>query len=156
MKVLLGMGGNVGDVNAHLDAALAALAALPHTTVLRESPRYITPPWGYTDQPPFLNNVVEIETALSARAVLGAALGIEATIGRVRTFRYAPRVIDIDLLCAEGVADDSEELTLPHPRMRERAFVLKPLSDLFPDGKVYGFDFSADIAAMDDTDIQKA
>ncbi len=156
MKILLGLGGNIGDVSAHLDAALAALAALPHTTVLRESPRYITPPWGYTDQPAFLNSVAEIETALSPRAVLGACLGIEACVGRVRTFRYAPRVIDIDVLCADGVTDDSEELTLPHPRMHERAFVLKPLTDLYPDGVVYGHDFSAAVAAMDDDGIQKA
>ncbi len=156
MRMLLGLGGNIGDMPAHLDAAKAALAALPHTTVLRESPRYITPPWGYTEQAAFLNSVVEIDTQLSPRAVLGACLGIEACIGRVRTFRYAPRVIDIDVLCVEGYTDDSAELTVPHPRMAERAFVLKPLSDLFEDGCVYGLDLSAAIAAVDASGIHRA
>ena len=156
MRMLLGLGGNIGDMHAHLDAAIAAIAALPHTAVLRESPRYVTPPWGYTDQAAFLNSVVEIDTALSPQAMLGACLGIEACIGRVRTFRYAPRVIDIDVLCVEGYTADSEELTVPHPRMTQRAFVLKPLSDLFEDGCVYGMDFSAAIAAMDADGIRRA
>lgn len=140
MKVLLGLGGNIGDMNAHLDAAIDALAKLPHTQVLRESGRYRTAPVGYLDQPDFLNSVVEIETALSPQAVLGACLGIEACVGRVRTFRNAPRVLDVDVLLCEGFESDNEELTVPHPRMRERAFVLVPLRDLYPDGAVYGYD----------------
>jgi len=155
MKMVLGLGGNIGDMTAHLDAAVAALNALPHTTVLRESPRYSTPPWGYTEQAPFVNSVVEVETSLSAHAVLGACLGIEASIGRVRTFRYAPRVIDIDVLCVQGYTEDSEELTVPHPRMRERAFVLVPLSDLFPDGQVYGMDFSDAMQSVDTAGITR-
>ena len=140
MKVILGLGGNIGDMNAHLDAAKAALDHLPHTTVLRESRRYRTTPVGYLDQPDFLNSVMEIETTLSPQAVLGACLGIEATVGRVRTFRNAPRVLDIDVLLCEGYESDSAELTVPHPRMQERAFVLVPLADLYPDGIVYGYD----------------
>ncbi len=130
MKVTLGLGGNIGDVHAHFDAAKEALARLPQTTVLRESTRIITAPVGYTDQPDFLNSVVEIETALSPHAVLGACLGIEAAVGRVRTFRNAPRVIDIDVLLIEGYQSDDPELTVPHPRMFERDFVLVPLREL--------------------------
>jgi len=130
MKVTLGFGGNIGDVHAHFDAAKEALARLPQTTVLRESSRIITAPVGYTDQPDFLNSVVEIETALSPHAVLGACLGIEAAVGRVRSFRNAPRVIDIDVLLIEGYQSDDPELTVPHPRMFEREFVLVPLREL--------------------------
>lgn len=156
MKILLGLGGNIGDMPAHLDAVLDALAHLPHTSVLRESARYRTAPVGYTDQPDFLNSVVEIDTALSPTAVLGACLGIEATIGRVRTFRNAPRVIDIDVLLCEGYDSDSDELTVPHPRMHERAFVLVPLADLYPDGVVYGHDLSPALAAVDTDGVKKA
>ncbi len=137
MKVLLGFGGNLGDVNAHFDAAKEALGRLPHTTVLRESTRRRTAPVGYLDQPDFLNSLVEIETGLSPQALLGACLGIEATVGRVRTFRNAPRVIDIDVLLCEGFRSDSAELTVPHPRMFEREFVMTPFAELYPDGWPY-------------------
>ncbi len=140
MKMLLGLGGNIGDMHAHLDEAIEALSKLPHTEVLRESKRYRTTPVGYLDQPDFLNSVVEINTALSPQAILGACLGIEACVGRVRTFRNAPRVLDMDVLLCDGFESDSEELTVPHPRMMERAFVLVPLRDLYPDGVVYGRD----------------
>ncbi len=140
MKVLLGLGGNIGDMHAHLDAAIEAFGKLPQTTVLRESRRYRTAPVGYTDQADFINSVVEIETALSPCAVLGACLGIEACVGRVRTFRNAPRVLDVDVLLCEGYENNTAELTVPHPRMKERAFVLVPLGDLYPDGVVYGYD----------------
>lgn len=137
MKVLLGFGGNIGDTDAHFDAAKAALSRLPHTTVLRESTRRRTAPVGYLDQPDFLNSVVELETALSPQALLGACLGIEAAVGRVRTFPNAPRVIDIDVLLCEGFQSDSAELTVPHPRMHEREFVLTPLRELYPNGVPY-------------------
>ena len=140
MKMLLGLGGNMGDMNAHLDAALEALAKLPHTTVLRESRRYRTAPVGYLDQADFLNSVVEVETALSPQAMLGACLGIEACVGRVRVFRNGPRVLDVDVLLCEGFESNTAELTVPHPRMRGRAFVLVPLKDLYPNGTVYGYD----------------
>lgn len=153
MKMLLGLGGNMGDMHAHLDMAIDALGALPKTKVLRESRRYVTAPVGYTDQADFLNSVVEIDTALSPAAVLGACLGIEAAVGRVRVFRNGPRVLDMDVLMAEGFESDTEELTVPHPRMTERGFVLIPLADLYPDGQVYGQDMSAYIEAVKDRDI---
>ena len=132
MKALLGLGGNIGDMHAHMDAAVKALGLLPGTTVLRESSRIVTEPVGYTDQPDFLNSVVEIETALSPHALLGACLGIEAAIGRERTFPNAPRVIDIDVLLIDGFESQSAELTVPHPRMYEREFVMIPLRELYP------------------------
>lgn len=138
MKILLGLGGNLGDVHGQFDAVKDALSHLPHTVVLRESTRRQTAPVGYLDQPDFLNSIVEIETALSPQAILGACLGIEATLGRVRTFPNAPRVVDIDVLLCEGFESDTAELTVPHPRMWEREFVMTPLCELFPDGEVYG------------------
>ena len=97
-----------------------------------------------------------IETGLSPRAVRGL-LGIEAALGRVRRFKNGPRAIDIDLLVYEGVRTQDDELTLPHPRMRERAFVMAPLTDLFPDGNVLGFDFKRemDLLAGDNTKVKK-
>ena len=132
-----------------MDEAIAAIASLPGTTVLRQSGRYRTAPVGYLDQPDFLNAVAEIETSLSPRALLGACLGIEAALHRLRTIKNGPRVIDIDLLLADGAESNDPELTLPHPRMRERAFVLVPLFDLYPDGQVYGYDLASAAAAVD-------
>ncbi len=134
MRILLGLGANIGDVHAAFDDAIAALSRLPHTTVIRESTRRTTAPVGYLDQPDFLNSIVEIDTDLSPQAVLGACLGIEACIGRVRTFRNAPRVLDIDVLLCEGFESNTEELTVPHPRMFEREFVMTPLAELYPNG----------------------
>ncbi len=138
MRFLLGLGGNIGDVRAAFDSALASLNALPSTSVLRTSPRYVTAPEGYADQPDFLNMVAEVASGLSPHALLGACLGIEAALGRRRSFPNAPRPIDLDLLLAEGFSCKTPELTLPHPRMARRAFVLTPLRDLYPDGVVYG------------------
>ena len=153
MYLLLGLGANLGDPQNALTAALEAIAALPHTRVSRVSGRYLTAPVGYADQPPFVNLVAEVETDLSPEAMLGACLGIEAAMGRQRPFKNAPRVIDIDLLLAEGFTKNSPELTLPHPRMAERAFVLVPLEELCPDGNWRGNDLSAVMAAVDRSQI---
>lgn len=141
-RAVLGLGGNLGDRADNLHAALDALAHLPNTDVVAVSSLYETAPVGYADQPDFYNLVAVVETALSPRALLGGCLGIEAALGRVRTFRNAPRVVDIDVLLYEGVASDDAELTLPHPRMMERAFVLVPLSELFPNGEALGVSFT--------------
>ena len=146
-RAVVALGTNLGDREQQLSAALEALCALPGTQVLRVSGVYETKPVGYTEQPRFLNAVTEIETALSPHALLGACLGIEAAMGRVRMFRNGPRVVDLDILVYDGVTCTEDELTLPHPRMGERAFVLVPLADLYPDGKVLSADFAY---AMDD------
>ena len=140
-RAVLGIGGNIGDRADYLVRARQALEALPGTRVTAASSLYETDPVGYADQPPFLNAVLLVETALSPRALLGACLGIEAGLGRVRTFRNAPRVVDIDVLVMEGICSQEDELPLPHPRMTERGFVLVPLEELFPDGQVLGWDF---------------
>lgn len=141
MRAVLGLGGNLGDRAANLSAAVKALEHLPGTRVTALSSLYETAPVGYADQPDFLNRVAVVETSLSPRALLGGCLGIEAALGRVRGRRFGPRVVDIDLLLYEGVASGDPELTLPHPRMMERAFVLVPLAELFPDHVALGIPF---------------
>lgn len=142
MKAALGLGSNQGESIRLLQTALDALDALPGTKVTVVSSLYRTAPVGYADQPDFYNAVAELETSLSPRALLGACLGIEAALGRVRTFRNAPRVIDIDLLFIENVRSSDPELILPHPRVMERGFVLIPLLELHPDGWGFQFDIA--------------
>ena len=141
-RAVIALGSNLGRREENLEKALEALGALPGTEVAAVSSVYETEPVGYADQPRFLNMAAVVETALSARALLGACLGIEAALGRVRSFPNAPRTLDLDLLVVEGESAADPELTLPHPRMGERGFVLAPLRDLFPDGKVLSWDFS--------------
>ena len=145
MEAVLSLGTNLGEREEILRRALRALDALPETHVSAVSDVYETEPVGYADQPDFLNIVAVLLTGLSPRALLGACLGVEAALGRVRTFPNAPRVIDIDFLLAEGVVMAERELTLPHPRMGGRAFVLVPLRDLYPDLHPLGFDFSGEM-----------
>lgn len=154
-KAVIGIGTNIGDRLRFLNRAVAALSLLPDTAVTAVSSVYATEPVGYTDQAPFLNAVIEVETGLSPSALLGSCLGIEAGIGRVRLFKNGPRCIDLDLLLYEGVASQTRELTLPHPRMGERAFVMVPFAELYPDGKAAGFDFSAAIRAVGTQGVEK-
>lgn len=108
-----------------------AFGLVPETKVTEVSFVYETEPWGYDQQDNFLNCVMTVETNLSSRALLGVCLGIEAGIGRVRTIKNGPRVIDLDLLFYENETADTPELMLPHPGVKERAFVLYPLHDVF-------------------------
>lgn len=127
-RVYLGLGSNLGDRHGHLDLALAALA--PLGTVRRTSRRYRTAPIGFLEQPEFLNQVAELETALDARQLLDRLKRIEARLGRATAFRNAPRVIDLDILLYDDAEIDEPGLRVPHPRLRERAFVLRPLAEL--------------------------
>lgn len=130
MKAFLGIGTNIGDRIENLSYAISALNLLPLTKVIDCSNVYETDPVGYDNQDDFLNIVVEIETELNSDNLLGAALGIESALGRVRTIKNGPRIIDIDLLLYENEVKNTNTLVLPHPRMMERDFVLKPLLDL--------------------------
>jgi 2-amino-4-hydroxy-6-hydroxymethyldihydropteridine diphosphokinase len=126
------LGSNLGDPRQQVLDAVAALAGLPETRLLRRSALYRTPPWGVLQQPSFINAAVEIDTGLSPPALLQALLAIEQRAGRVRAERNGPRILDLDVLHVDGVRLDSPELTLPHPRMADRAFVLLPLNDVAP------------------------
>jgi 2-amino-4-hydroxy-6-hydroxymethyldihydropteridine diphosphokinase len=125
------LGSNLGERAAALSAARAALAALPATRVLAASRVYETAPQDLPDQPPFLNQVVCFETALAPPALLARTQGIETAAGRVREVRFGPRTLDVDILLFEGVESGGPELTLPHPRLWQRAFVLVPLAELW-------------------------
>ena len=127
---VLGLGTNIGEREENLKTALESLDRVPGTKVVKTSGIHETEPVGYADQPDFLNMCAVVETALSPEALLGACLGIEAAMGRLRPFKNGPRVIDIDLLLYEGEKRDTDELTLPHPRMWEREFVTVPLAEL--------------------------
>ena len=129
-KAYLAFGSNIGDGAGHVVQAWEALALVPGIRPLRLSKLYRTAPWGYTEQPDFINACGLIETSLSPEALLGVCLGIEAGMGRVRQIKNGPRVIDVDLLLYEGETRETEALILPHPRMWERTFVLEPLSDV--------------------------
>ena len=139
-QALLGLGGNVGEVRATLDEAVALFADGREVTLIARSSDYLTPPWGVEDQPPFINLAILVETALSPRDLLTRALNVERALGRDRTFaeRWGPRPVDIDLLAYDDIALDEPGLTLPHPRLFERAFVLVPLAEIAPDRVIAG------------------
>lgn len=129
----LGLGTNLGDREGHLRAALKELAGLPTMEIAAVSSIYETAPVGLTDQPDFLNLVVSVRTALSPRELMDALLHIENKMGRVRTVRWGPRVIDLDLLLFGESVVEIPGLSVPHPRLRERSFVLLPLAEIAPD-----------------------
>lgn len=130
-RAYLGLGGNLGDRQGNLLQALQYLKG--RLDVVALSSFYETEPVGYADQPRFLNAVCEVLTDLEPKALLGLAKWIEQRMGRMPTFRNGPRPIDVDLLLYDDLVLDDEELTIPHPRMHERAFVLVPLAEIAPD-----------------------
>lgn len=144
--VVLALGSNLGDRLANLRAGLATLAADGEITVTAVSPVYETAPIGGPDQPDYLNAVILALTALSPRAVLSRAQAAEQALGRVRTERWGPRTLDVDVICVGDERSDDPALTLPHPRARERAFVLMPWLDADPAATLPGEGTVADLA----------
>ncbi len=139
MKSYLGLGSNLGDRLENLKGAALSLNAVDGVRVTRSSRVYETDPVGGPEgQPAFLNAVVEIETSLDARALLEACLDVERRMGRVHTERWGPRNIDVDLLTFEHERIEEGDLTIPHPRMHERLFVLAPLLELDADPPLPG------------------
>lgn len=128
--IYLALGTNLGKRTVNLRRAISALP--PAATVVDESPVYETPPWGVTDQPPFLNMVLKGETRLSPLKLLKRLKQLESELGRTPSVRYGPRLIDIDILFYDELILNTPELALPHPRLHERAFVLVPLNDIAP------------------------
>ena len=154
-RVVLGLGTNIGDRMRNLQFAVDSLHLVPKLQVLAVSEVYETVPVGFAEQPDFLNAAVLLETDLSPKTVLGLCLGIEAAAGRKRTVKDGPRVRDMEVLLYENVKSDSFELTLPHPAMLERAFVLVPLADLFPQGRALGVNFGAVLRDMDKSGVRQ-
>jgi len=134
----VGIGANLGDPAARVNAAFAALDALPATRLVKRSSLYRTAPRGYEKQPDFVNAVAELDTQLAARDLLAGLQEIEAHAGRSRSFRNAPRTLDLDLLLYGAERIDLPGLEVPHPRMHERAFVLVPLLEIAPGMQIPG------------------
>ncbi len=151
----LGLGGNIGDPAAAMAAALRALDASAEVRVVAVSSLYRTPPWGLADQPDFLNAVAEIRTSASPRQLLELCLATEASLKRVRSIRWGPRVIDIDILDFDGLVIDEPGLQVPHPRMSDRAFVLAPLAEIAPDFPITGTTAARRLRELDRAGIER-
>ncbi|WP_227818306.1 2-amino-4-hydroxy-6-hydroxymethyldihydropteridine diphosphokinase [Nitrogeniibacter aestuarii] len=145
VTAFIGLGANLGDAVAAMDAACTALGALPDTRLVARSRLYRSAPVGVTGQPDYINAVVQLSTSLSARAVLEALMRIEADNGRTREYHMAPRTLDMDLLLHGDTVVNEPELTVPHPRMHQRAFVLAPLAELAPQTIIPGVGRVADL-----------
>jgi len=156
-EALLGLGGNLGDVRATLEKAVRRFADGTQVKLVARSSDYRTPPWGVTDQPPFVNCAIAVETDLAPHALLARALTVETALGRDRAqeHRWGPRAIDIDLLSYDDVAMSDPELILPHPRLFERAFVLVPLAEIVPERVIAGHRVRDAINRIDTTGIER-
>lgn len=151
----IGLGANLGDARAALEAALQALAALPGTQLRRSSSLYRSAPID-SSGPDYLNAVAELATALGPLELLHALQSIERNHGRERPYRNAPRTLDLDLLLLDSLTLDTPELTLPHPRAHQRAFVLLPLTELAPQLQIPGHGPAAELLGkVQDQPIEK-
>src|SRR5471030_1893138 len=148
--VLIALGGNVGDVRATFERAIANICGMTQAALLARSSDYATPPWGDEQQARFTNACIEIETSLDPHALLFTLHRIEKKFGRDRSreTRWGPRTVDLDLIAYDDVSIDKPELTLPHPRLFERAFVLVPLLEIVPDRMIGGRSIQAALAKL--------
>lgn len=155
-RAYIALGSNLAQPEAQVNQAFEALARLPDTRLLTRSSLYRSAPVGYADQPDFINAVARIETRLAPHDLLQSLLGIEQEFGRVREFRNAPRTLDLDLLLYDDIQFHEPGLTLPHPRMHERAFVLLPLVEIDPHCMITGRGLASDwLAKCDDQSITR-
>jgi 2-amino-4-hydroxy-6-hydroxymethyldihydropteridine diphosphokinase len=154
---LLALGGNVGDVRANFGRAVAMLCDDVSARLLARSSDYRTPPWGVTDQPPFINAAIAVATSLTPHDLLARILGVERVLGRDRgrERRWGPRRIDIDLLAYNDLVLNDADLTLPHPRLFERAFVLLPLAEIALDRVIAGIRVGDALGRVDASGIEK-
>lgn len=139
-SVLIGLGGNVGEVRSTFRKAIANICGMAQAALIARSSDYITPPWGDEQQDRFINACIEIETDLDPHALLFTMHKIEKKFGRDRANErhWGPRTLDLDMIAYDDVRIDKPELTLPHPRLFERAFVLVPLAEIAPDRLIAG------------------
>ena len=149
-SALIALGGNVGEVRATFQKAIANICGMTQGALLARSSDYATPAWGDEQQARFVNACIEIETSLDPHALLFTLHKIEKKFGRDRISEtlWGPRTLDLDLIAYDDVSIDTPELTLPHPRLFERAFVLVPLTEIVPDRRIAGRDLKAALAGL--------
>ena len=155
--VLIALGGNVGDVRATFRKAIANICGMTQGVLKARSSDYSTPPWGDEQQAPFINACIEIETGLDPHALLFTLHKIESRFGRDRASerRWGPRTLDLDLIAYDDVSMQKPELTLPHPRAFERAFVLVPLAEIAPDRIIAGRSVASALARLSTRGIER-
>jgi 2-amino-4-hydroxy-6-hydroxymethyldihydropteridine diphosphokinase len=156
-EALLALGGNVGNSRALLDRAVALLCDSIEVRLTARSSEYRTPPWGFKYQSPFINLCIAVETELKPRDLLAHAQSVELQLGRDRAHekRWGPRTVDIDIIAYDDIALAELGLTLPHPRLFERAFVLVPLSEIAPDWVIAGQKVRDALANVDTAGIER-
>jgi 2-amino-4-hydroxy-6-hydroxymethyldihydropteridine diphosphokinase len=156
-NALIALGGNVGDVRATFKKAIATICGMAQAALLARSSDYATPPWGNERQPRFINACIEIETSLDPHALLFTLQKIEQKFGRDRSKeeRWGPRTLDLDLIAYDDVSLQRPELTLPHPRLFERAFVLVPLVEIAPDRLIAGRSIRAALDELSTEGIER-
>jgi 2-amino-4-hydroxy-6-hydroxymethyldihydropteridine diphosphokinase len=156
-EALIALGGNIGDARKTIAAAIDSFCDGVKVRLIARSSDYRTPPWGVTDQPPFTNACIAVATALSPHELLARAQATERAFGRerAREQRYGPRSLDIDILAYDDIVLGEPDLTLPHPRLFERAFVLVPLAEIAPDRVIAGHSVREALRGMDLAGIEK-
>ena len=156
-RAFIAFGGNVGDARTTLTRAIESFCDGERVRLLARSSDYKTPPWGVTDQPPFINACIEVETTLPPHDLLKRAHEVERSFGRDRAVerRWGPRTLDIDLLTYDDLRLDEADLTLPHPQLFERAFVLIPLIEIAPAAMVAGRSLKDALAKLDGSGIER-
>jgi 2-amino-4-hydroxy-6-hydroxymethyldihydropteridine diphosphokinase len=154
---LIALGGNVGEVRATFQKAIANICGMTQAALLARSADYATPPWGDEQQARFINACIEIETGLDPHALLFTLHKIETKFGRDRgrETRWGPRTLDLDLIAYDDVTLEKPELTLPHPRLFERAFVLVPLVEIAPDRVIAGRSLKAALSGLSTEGIER-
>ncbi len=154
---LIALGGNVGEVRATFQKAITHILGMAQATLLARSSDYRTPPWGGLAQAPFVNACIAIETSLDPHALLFTLHRIEKRFGRDRANeeRWGPRTLDLDLLAYDDAVINQPDLTLPHPRLFERAFVLVPLAEIAPDRMIAGRSVKAALAGLSVEGIER-
>lgn len=156
-EAFIALGGNIGDVRATFERAIACLCRDEAVRLVARSSDYRTPPWGITEQPVFVNAAIAVATSLSPHALLKRTMECERQLGldRARKQHWGPRNIDIDILTYDDLALTDRELVLPHPRMLERAFVLVPLAEIAPDRVIAGITVKDALARLDIGGIER-
>ena len=156
-EAFIALGGNVGDVRATFDRAITIMCDSGGVRIAARSSDYRTPPWGVTDQPPFINAVIAVSTTLEPHALLTRAQASERALGRDRAKEqhWGPRTIDLDILAYDDLVLNDATLTLPHRHLFERAFVLVPLAEIAPDRVITGIRVADALKRVDAAGIEK-